>query len=321
MTSTATPTPAVHPPDPDGYRHEALVYRDLDEYVTEVADFVREGLARGERVLVAVPGERSDALRRALPDGSGAVRFADMRTVGDNPARIIGVWSDFLDEVPGSACRGVGEPVYADRDADQIDECQRHERLLDRCFPGREFLLLCPYDGSLGRRVLDDARATHRRIHESGTSGPSPSFRADGLADHLFDGPLRPPPGPTTEIPFGTDGLRSVRRFVEAAARRAGLSHDRSADVVLAVDEIAANSVLHGGSGGTVRCWTDGDWFVCELDGAGTIVDPLVGRFRPDPDSVGGRGLWLANQLCDLVQIRNTCGGLVVRTRTRIGGA
>jgi hypothetical protein len=47
----------------------------------------------------------------------------------------------------------------------------------------------------------------------------------------------------------------------------------------------------------------------------GTVVDPLAGRVRPPPGADRGRGLWLANQLSDLVQIRATPEGTAVRVR------
>ena len=55
---------------------------------------------------------------------------------------------------------------------------------------------------------------------------------------------------------------------------------------------------------------------VVEVRDAGRIADPLVGRQLPSWDAVGGRGLWLANQLCDLVQIRSSDTGTVVRIHT-----
>jgi hypothetical protein len=33
----------------------------------------------------------------------------------------------------------------------------------------------------------------------------------------------------------------------------------------------------------------------------------------PDPDPESGRGLWLVNQLCDLVQIRSGPSGTTIR--------
>jgi hypothetical protein len=51
---------------------------------------------------------------------------------------------------------------------------------------------------------------------------------------------------------------------------------------------------------------------------AGRVDDPLVGRRPPRPDSDSGRGLWMANQLCDLVQLRSGDGGTAVRVRSRV---
>ena len=48
------------------------------------------------------------------------------------------------------------------------------------------------------------------------------------------------------------------------------------------------------------------------------IVDPLVGRSLPPADEIGGRGLWLVNQLCDLVQMRWDAGGTVVRVHMHV---
>ena len=45
----------------------------------------------------------------------------------------------------------------------------------------------------------------------------------------------------------------------------------------------------------------------------GQLDDPMVGRRQPPPTGENGRGLWLANQLCDLVQVRSTADGVVVR--------
>ena len=50
-----------------------------------------------------------------------------------------------------------------------------------------------------------------------------------------------------------------------------------------------------------------------EVADEGHIADPLAGRDRPPPDDLGGRGLYLVNQLCDLVQLRSSPDGSVVR--------
>ena len=96
-------------------------------------------------------------------------------------------------------------------------------------------------------------------------------------------------------------------------AAAAGLGPDRTADLVLAVDEIASNSLRHGGGRGTLRIWREDGALVCEVRDAGRIEDPLAGRQRPALDRDGGRGLWRVNQLCDLVQLRSFLDGAAVR--------
>jgi hypothetical protein len=44
---------------------------------------------------------------------------------------------------------------------------------------------------------------------------------------------------------------------------------------------------------------------------------PLAGRVRPGPRQRYGRGLWMANQLCDLVQLRSRRDGTVARVHMR----
>lgn len=81
----------------------------------------------------------------------------------------------------------------------------------------------------------------------------------------------------------------------------------------MAVNEIATNSVRHSGGSGTLRVWRDGHVLVCEVRDGGQLQDPLADRRRPAPDQNGGRGFWLANQLCDLVQVRSYPAGTTVR--------
>ena len=64
--------------------------------------------------------------------------------------------------------------------------------------------------------------------------------------------------------------------------------------------------------------WHDDHSLVCEVTDNGRIEQPLVGRQLPSDDSLGGRGLWMANQLCDLVQIRTFVSGNVVRLHMRV---
>lgn len=109
-----------------------------------------------------------------------------------------------------------------------------------------------------------------------------------------------------------TTNLSEVRALAEKHARMAGLPESRVADFVIAVGEIAANTVRHARSRGSMEIWQHGDEIVCEMRDAGVIADPLAGR-RPSPDATGGHGLWLVYQVCDRVDLRSDENGTVIR--------
>jgi anti-sigma regulatory factor (Ser/Thr protein kinase) len=299
-----------------GYRHEAFLYHGPDEFLAGTAAFVREAVAAGEPILVVLGAAKLDALRRELgPDADGVV-FADMAEIGANPARIIPAWAEFVERnaAPGRRLWGIGEPIWAERDTAELTECQRHEALLNVAFADPDFVLLCPYDTStLPADVIEEARRSHPYVRADDRSVESASFPgAQALAAPL-DEPLPPPPGDATLLAFGGGGIAGLRRFVHRAGVAAGLSADRVADLVLAVNEIATNSVVHGGGAGTLCVWQEPDRVVCEVRDGGRIEDPLVDRRQPSDDPAASRGLWIANQLCELVQVRAFADGGAVR--------
>ena len=126
-------------------------------------------------------------------------------------------------------------------------------------------------------------------------------------------------PSPPPEITFDAGDLARVRDFIAERARAAGLVPARTDDLVIAINEIATNSVRHAGGTGTLRAWRERDAVICEVRDRGRIADPLAGRVQPVALQVGGYGLWLANQICDLVQLRSYADGNAVRVHMRTG--
>ena len=299
----------------DGFRHEAMLYAGIDGFLRGTLRFIRQGLEAAEPILVVVSAAKIAQLREVLGTDGGLVHFIDMATVGTNPARIIPAWQDFVDRhaPSGQPFRGIGEPIWAERTPDELVECQRHEALLNVAFAGTDWALLCPYDvASLAAPVIEEAQRSHPVIVEDDARNPSAHYQ-DVDVDVPFDAPLPPPP-PSAEIqPFGLDELTQVRATVARWAVRAGLAPARTGDVVFAVNELATNSMSHGGGRGTLRVWQTDTTLVCEVRDGGRITQPLAGRVKPPSQVEGGRGLWLANQLCDLVQVRCFDGGSAVR--------
>lgn len=322
------------------FRHEALLYSGARQFAEDTAAFTREALSAGEAVMVAVIEPRAGLLRRELGADAREVRFIDMERVGRNPARIIPAWQDWVDEqtAAGRAFRGIGEPVWVGRGVAEIVECHLHEDLLNTAFDlGPAWRLLCPYDtSSLDRTDIERAHRTHPVVrdrvagrrdslvpHEDpqrdAAFGNAASVNAalddTAVSDAAFTVALPEPAGALlAETAFTVDDLYRLRRLIEGHAGAAGLDAHGVEGLLLAVNELTTNSVVHGGGSGRLRLWLDAREMICEIRDRGLIDDPLVGRVRPRGAARGGAGLWIANQICDLVRIRSVPGiGTTVR--------
>ena len=313
-------TALVSPATSGGYRHAALFYSGLEDFVARTVPFIREGGQLGQPTLVVVSRAKIDALRDALGADADQVEFADMEDVGDNPARIIPVWQEFVAVYEGHSLRGVGEPIYAERGTAQLAECQHHERLLNPALADADLFLVCPYDTELlAPEVIAEAHRSHPLVRDAELWEGSSSFDYEAIADGLFGEPLPDAPDTFEERWFDQGALPQVRTMLRRYARGAGLDRDRTDKLVLAVGELVTNSVRHGGGHGILRIWHDEHWLVCEVRDGGRIDDPLIDRRRPLQDNLGGWGLWIANQAADLVQLRAMAGGTVVRLHMHLG--
>ena len=303
----------------DRFEHEALFYRGDADFLAGLLPFIRDGLERDEAVVVVEPRPRLDLLRDALDADSGAVEFLDMAQIGANPARIIGVWADVLERhtAEGRRLRGVGEPTFVGRRTAELVECRLHELLLNHAFDtGTGWRLLCPYDQEhLPRAVTQAALRTHPVRSTSDSRLPSKGY-ASGRHMVAFGERLPASGDAVLRGGYGPGDVAATRRTVAQWARSCGLPDDRVQVLEVASSELATNSIRHGGGAGTVAMWLDESAAVLEFSDTGTLTDPLTGRLTPALDREGGRGLYLVNQLCDLVQVRSSDQGTTVRVTT-----
>ena len=119
---------------------------------------------------------------------------------------------------------------------------------------------------------------------------------------------------------FDPDSLHELRNCVRAAAVAAGMPDDKAAQVMLAVHELAANSVLHGGGAGWARMRVVGAQLYCAVSdpgqrGAGD--GEYAHGDRPDRDSAdgaawliqAGHGLSLVRSIADQFSVASGPGG------------
>lgn len=287
--------------------HAALLYESDREFLGATVPFLEEGFDAGIPAFVMLPHARYKLLDSHFGDSAGSLlSLVHVEDVGQNPAWIIPAFAEFasLHAAEGRAVRGVDEPIHPARTPAEVIECERHESLLDLALAGAaSYDILCPYNvGELSPEAWAVAGRTHRHIHRDGARSPNPDY-----VEHIpaqLDAPLPPAPPDAPTVAFLRDDAWSIRSRVAARAAEAGLDGERLEDLAVVISEALSNSIEHGGGGGEIAWWSEGDRFVCEIRDRGAIADPLVGRVRPAPIRGNGRGMWLMHQLCDLVQIR-----------------
>jgi anti-sigma regulatory factor (Ser/Thr protein kinase) len=299
------------------FTHEALFYTVLSEQIDTVTEFVFAGLARGDRVVVALGEAKVGALREKLGPDGGAVQFVVVESEISNPTMQIPFWRSVVDSLlPGQGCRGVSEPLRSGMTDEQIAECQLNEALLNAAFDaGARFWLLCTYDELLVDEAnLNEAHRSHRYV-ATGSEPTRASAEYDAGGEDAFyrQGRLMEAPHDAQGFEVDTGSVGMARQLLFEFAHAFGMTESAAADCALAGHEVIANSLKHGGGTAHLSFWRERETLICEVRDRGRFDDPLAGRTKPSARARGGRGLWIANQLCDLVQVRSETDGTVVR--------
>jgi anti-sigma regulatory factor (Ser/Thr protein kinase) len=303
-----------------GFSHDARLFCDSERLTHGVCGFVEEGLAAGEPGLVIVPDWRLDAVRGGLGTAAERVGFENMTELGLNPARIIPALLGWV-EGHRSPVRIVTEPVWAERSDAELVEVLRHEALVDSALAVTPARVLCVYDREVTPScAVAGLERSHQRLW-----GPDGALRKRATDRDLgllgaAEPPLEPPAQPIEELPMTPD-LHRMRRQIERSAAASGLTRAQRQDFVLAVNEAAANALEYDEPPRALRLWRRDAAVIGEVVGRGRIEDPLAGRRRPAPTAVRGRGLWIVNQLCDLVELRSCQSRTTLRMHMRCEGA
>jgi anti-sigma regulatory factor (Ser/Thr protein kinase) len=296
--------------------HLVLPYSGSGQCASAVLGFLAPGLARHDPVCVAVSRPVAEALREAADRKYAPAGFHDIAELARNPGRLIAALWEQIRANRGRRVWWVTEPAWPGRSPAEMAETVRHEVLVNLAFRRTALSLLCLYDTShLDGRLIRGAVSAHPAILAGGHAEANGGYLGAGVMPRDYEQPLDPPPPAAAALAYSND-LRPVRAAVTAHATRCGLSADRTVDLVLAVSEVAANSLRHAGGMGVLRTWRTEDEVVCQVEDDGTITDPLAGRRRAASDA-DGHGLWVVNQVCDLVELRSARGQTTVRMHMR----
>lgn len=287
-------------------QHDVLPYSGPDGFVGAAVTVVADALA--QHAVPVVLAEPHDIARVRMHFGGpadAAIVALDMSVAGRNPARLLPALQHIVDEHPSRRIVCVGEPIRPSQPPAVVREIELHERLLALpAFRPWNCRLMCAYDVcSLSPTIIEKIETIHAAV------AGDPVVQVE----RVRAGSL--PPLPTGAAEFSADRttLGALRGFVQRQAQHAGLDSERAEDLVYAVNEAVTNSICHGEGRARVSFWSDAATVTCEVRDRGWIRDPLVGRIAPRPNRMTGRGLWLINHLCDLVELRSSAVGTTVR--------
>lgn len=276
--------------------------------------FITDGLEAGEPVMVAVSTQHTKWLRDAL-DGQADVEFVDIEQLGRNPAQIIPAWQQFLNSRSGGfrPVRGVGEPIWPGRRPEELVECQLHEAMLNIAIdPETPFWLICSYDTvTLSPAVVEEAHRSHPVIVEAASYQGSAHYTGRAHVEEMFAAELSELVGRPIAAVFTAHNVSRLYAYIKLELYIAGLSAGAAGDLAATAQQLALNSLQRGAAEVTVQMWSQPHALICDVVDDTVIDDVLLGRRVPVEDEHDG--LWDANQLCDLVQMRSSSVGTTVR--------
>jgi anti-sigma regulatory factor (Ser/Thr protein kinase) len=297
-----------------GLRHEAFVYDSDDKFVGRMASFLEDGLAEGAAAIAVTTRANWASLREVLGAAAARVSFTDRDSCYVRPATAIASYETTLQHHLRSGApsvRVIAEVQFGPT-PEEWDEWTAYEAIANRAFADHAAWILCPYDARvLPEQVVEGAWHTHPQVlTDAGEASPhfeDPEKLVRSLTpDHQPLPELRSlPPGNDTE---------AFRERLAAELAAAKVPRPTALNMLLAANEIIANTWQYANGPELVRVGVVEGAFVCEISDRGPgLDDPLAGYLPPRPDQKRGAGLWIARQLVSRVELLPTAPGLTVR--------
>ena len=301
------------------FEHWACIYDDDSQFLDTAVPFLAGGLAVGEPVLAVTTPANLELLGAALGEPSGDVDYAESAFFGRRPPRRVAAfyryWKAGQGSPRGGRVRVLAEPVWAGRSAREITAWTRMEAALNVTLASTSISMICPYNARItDAGILADALRTHPVQVAGSRRSPSPQYADPAAFARSCDtGPLADPAGGAETFHFDGD-LRALRRFIVGSAGAHGLAGDRAEMLVLAVSEVGAYLKSRWPASATVRTWEQPGAVVCDFRQPGaSISDPFLGLRPAELVPGDGDGLWLANQICDWMDIRSDAEGCTIQ--------
>lgn len=300
-----------------GFPHHALIHSSDDDLIGGLRWFVRDGLVADQPVVAAVSDRTATLLSDALGPDRQRLRFLDAAAVYENPRKALRNFEALLKEdsaADADCVHLVGEiPFGAIASAQR--EWMRYESALNSLLAHAPVRSVCTYD----RRTLPaEVVASAARTHPLLATPAGWCYSDDYLPPARFLPELtaweRSQASLLTDLTVGRD-LSRVRGTVRRHATAQGAAPERLDQFVNAVNEVVTNAVTHGQEPVRLRLLADEHMLMCRISDCGTGLDDPLAAYRlpaTNEEQEGGRGLWLARELCDVVELESRPDGFAV---------
>lgn len=301
----------------EGIFHEASIYGSDSELRDTALSFLRDGLDAHEPTYVILGPHQDDLVRRELGEQAG-LHYISATDVYVKPAQTVQGYLDVLTaEVAAGAeqVRFVTEVPHPGTGS-AWDWWGRYESAVNQIFAELPVWAICTYDErTTPPDVLDEVLRTHPYLVRPG-------------GQHVPNDGYEPPAGFLAQRPRGyadpleageprvamTDPSLTEARSAAITTAETLLGSETADNLALAVSEVVANAQRHGLPPVELRLWTGSDRVVATIRDRGMgIQDATAGLAPVDPGRSGGRGLWIANQLCDHLGITTSHDGFMIR--------
>jgi CheY-like chemotaxis protein len=168
-----------------GFRHEAILYSSSEELAAATLPFMREGLGRGDDLLVILRDERRLALQSALGSEASRMAFDDVDAWYVSPDHALQSYrraiGDRLERgVP--RVRVVAEVVWPESSASaEIAAWKRYEATISELMASVPVSIVCAYNETeLAPGIVADARRTHPVLRSVEGARPSAQYAKPG---------------------------------------------------------------------------------------------------------------------------------------------
>jgi anti-sigma regulatory factor (Ser/Thr protein kinase) len=310
-----------------GTEHTALIIDSDDELLTALPPELRRSTGRYDETLLVVGKDTRTVLAEHLGDIDGAPSWGDPSAFYQRLGFAYEGFRRYLaqEHAAGRRVQVVAEPdlaggVDAAMHTDRAAAYLAYEAVCNETYAPYDGAVTCIWDQRHHpAAVLDGVRATHPYLLTPAGRVPSPSYLGTGRYLTERQGqPLPPVPADTDHdmalVEVGD--LSRLRSVLHPWAGEHQFAGEPADDIVMAAVEVAANGLRHGAAPVRVRAWHRHDTLIVQCDdSAGRPIPAAAGYRHPRlaGTAPGGRGLWLARQLADVVLTDSVPGRTSVR--------